>query len=695
MVSSDTATEKNIILAYYKGLAACSKEFISGNPNALVRVLKELLKVTGVDRISFFENFVQTDGRISARNIHQLMKRGVDEQIETNGKGWFVYQDQVPEWEECLGKGEIVIVNPLSGYENQTESCGIKKNDFTLVVPLFTGNHWYGFLGFEELKSLHAWHPMEIEIITTAAEMIGGYIEKELYIRALIKDEERYRSIIENINEGYYEIDFNGVFTFANKRLCRMTRKVYNHFIGMNLYTLVPPETGNIIRGIANQVYETGVPSGLNQTQFIREDGSKVVYEFSITLIEDANGGKKGFRGIVRDVTETLNREKKQKELEEKYFEVQKLESIATLAGGLAHEFNNLLMGIQGNTSLLLVKYHSDPAVADKVINIERSIKRGSEITNKLLGFARSGKYQETQIDLGRLLNEVCDLFGKTRIDIRIHQRYQPGLWPITGDFSQVEQIFLNLLLNASQAMPQGGEIRILAENHSVEETFAFLHDSDPGDYVMVKVADTGIGMDETTRKRVFEPFFTTMERHRGTGLGLASVYGIVKNHSGIITLESKRGKGTCFMIYFPVSQDLPGDCSVEQSTSDKQMSTILVVDDEKTILDINSEILEVLGYRVIAADSSRNAIELFVKHLDLVDLVIMDVIMPDRNGFETAGLLREIKEDVKILFVSGFPKSHNQFKHEFTANEAFLQKPYTLEQLAGILSNVLKSEKL
>ena len=150
-----------------------------------------------------------------------------------------------------------------------------------------------------------------------------------------------------------------------------------------------------------------------------------MVYEFSIALIEDSHGKKKGFRGIVRDVTETLDREKKQKELEEKYIEVEKLESIATLAGGLAHEFNNLLMGIQGNTSLLLVKHYSNSAIVEKVKNIERCIKRGAEITNKLLGFARSGKYQETEIDLGTLLEDVCDLFGKTRKDIRIYQKLE------------------------------------------------------------------------------------------------------------------------------------------------------------------------------------------------------------------------------------------------------------------------------
>lgn len=695
MVFSDAATEESIILTYYKGLAACSKELISGNPNALVRVLKELLTATGVDRISFFENFIETDGRVCATNIHRLMKPGVDKPIGTDEKEWFAYQDLVPEWEECLGQGSIVVVNPLSDSQNQTKNCVINNKDFTLVVPLFTGKHWHGFLGFEEFNTPHVWHTMEIEVITTAAEMIGGYIEKELYISALIKDEERYRSIIENINEGYYEIDFNGVFTFANKRLCRMVRKVYNHFIGMNLYRLVPPETGDIIRGVAKQVYDTGVPSGINQTWVIREDGSKAVYEFSISLIEDAKGGKKGFRGVVRDVTETLDREKKQKELEEKFFEVEKLESIATLAGGLSHEFNNLLMRIQGNTSLLMVKYHSNPGIADKVINIERCIKRGAEITNKLLGFARSGKYQETEIDLKLLLYEVCDLFGNTRKDIRIHQKYQPELWSFKGDFSQIEQVFLNLLLNASQAMPQGGEICISAENQSVEEAFAFLHDSEPGDYVRVEVSDTGIGMDEITMKKMFEPFFTTKERHRGTGLGLASVYGIVKNHSGMITFESKRGKGTCFMIYFSVNHDLPGNSSAEENTQGKHISTILVVDDEKTVLEINSEILEVLGYRVITADSSRDAVELFVKHLDQIDLVIMDVIMPDGNGFETAGFMREIKDELKVLFVSGFPKNHDRFEHEFTAYEDFLQKPYTLDQLNTTLRNLLKSERV
>ncbi len=693
MGSSDKICEKNTMLAYYKGLATCSKELISGKPNAFVRVLRELLGVTGVDRVVFYENFMDADDRLCARNVHLLMNQGIEGPDRLTAKGWFAYEDLSPEWAASLGQGEIVIVDQWDGGKFEKEKNNGIKRDFSLLVPLFTGTHWHGFIGFEALTP-RSWQPMDIDFLTTAAEMVGGYIEKEFYISALIKGEERYRSIIENIDEGYYEINLLGVFTFVNRRLCRMTRRARDGFIGTNFKEVVDPETARLIKEVAKNVYETGVPSGLNQTRVIREDGSVVVYEHSIALIEDAQGRKKGFRGIVRDVTETLDHEEKRKALEEKYLQVEKLESIATLAGGLAHEFNNLLMGIQGNTSLLLVKYHSHPEIADKVRNIERCIKRGAEVTNKLLGFARSGKYQETELDLNLLLNGVCDLFGRTRKDIRIFQNCNGEVYPVRGDSAQIEQVFLNLFLNSAQAMPGGGEIHITVENHPVDEAFAFLHDAEPGEYVRITVADTGTGMDAATRKRVFEPFFTTKERVRGTGLGLASVYGIVKNHSGMITLDSKQGEGTCFIIYLPASVHGQQARSAEPDSSDKQLSTILLVDDEKTVLEINVEILEVLGYRVVAAENSWDAVELFVENLETVVLVIMDVIMPDRNGFETARLLREIKEDVKILFVSGFPKGHDQFEDAFKANEQFIQKPYTLEELEIVLNRVLDNRR-
>ncbi|WP_049770455.1 hybrid sensor histidine kinase/response regulator [Desulforapulum autotrophicum] len=694
MGSSDRTSEKNTMLTYYKGLAACSKELISGRPNAFVRVLHELLVVTQADSVSFYENFVDADDRLCARNVHLLMNQGIDSPERASAKVWFAYEDLASEWEAALGQGEIVIVDQGCGGEFENEKFKANKTAFSLLVPLFTGNHWHGFIGFEALSPTRSWQPMDIEFLTTAAEMVGGYIEKEFYISALIKSEERYRSIIENIDEGYYEIDLLGVFTFVNRRLCRMTRRTRDRFLGMNFKEVVNPETAKLIKEVAKNVYETGMPSGLNQTRVIRADGSVVVYEHSIALIEDAQGKKKGFRGIVRDATQSLDQEKKRKALEEKYFQVEKLESIATLAGGLAHEFNNLLMGIQGNTSLLLVKYHSHPMISDKIKNIERCIKRGAEVTNKLLGFARSGKYQETELDLNLLLKGVCDLFGRTRKDIRIFQNCNGDVRLVRGDSAQIEHVFLNLLLNSAQAMPGGGEIRIIVENHPVDEAFAFLHDAEPGEYVRITVSDTGTGMDAATRKRVFEPFFTTKERVRGTGLGLASVYGIVKNHSGMITLDSKRGEGTSFKVYLPACVYEQPARSAEEDFSDKQLLTILLVDDEKTVLDINIEILEVLGYRVIAAENSRDAVELFVENLDTVVLVIMDVIMPGRNGFETARLLREIKEDVKILFVSGFPKGHDQFEDVFKANEQFIQKPYTLEELNMVLNRVLENRR-
>ena len=692
MGSSDQTTGENTMNTYYKGLAACSKELISGKPNAFVRVLHELLGITRADYVSFYENFIDDGDRLCARNVHLLMNQGLEGPDRSSAKGWFAYEDLAPEWKNCLGQGEVVIVDPWCDRGFTKEKFTADQIAFSLLVPLFTGTHWHGFIGFGALPPPRSWQPMDMEFLTTAAEMIGGYIEKEFYISALIKGEERYRSIIENIDEGYYEIDLVGSFTFVNRRLCRMTRRTRDRFIGMNFKEVVNPETVRLIKQVAKNVYETGVPSGLNQTRIMREDGSVVIYEHSIALIEDAQGRKKGFRGIVRDATQIRDQEEKRKALEAKYLQVEKLESIATLAGGLAHEFNNLLMGIQGNTSLLLVKYHSHPMIADKVRNIERCIKRGAEVTNKLLGFARSGKYKETQIDLNLLINGVCDLFGSTRKDIRILQNFQADVCPVRGDSAQIEQVFLNLFLNSAQAMPGGGEIHITAENHPVNEAFAFLHDAEPGAYVMVTVSDTGTGMDDVTRKRVFEPFFTTKERARGTGLGLASVYGIVKNHSGMITLESQKGEGTSFRVYLPASV-LEEQADLAQDDSpDRQMSTILLVDDEKTVLDINIEILEVLGYRVIAAENSRDAVELFVENLETVVLVIMDVIMPGRNGFETARLLREIKEDIKILFISGFPKGHDQFEDAFKANELFIQKPYTLEELDTVINRVLNN---
>jgi signal transduction histidine kinase len=270
--------------------------------------------------------------------------------------------------------------------------------------------------------------------------------------------------------------------------------------------------------------------------------------------VRNAEGQARGFRGIGRDTTARRLAENERKRLEEKLQQVQRLQAIGTLAGGIAHDFNNLLMGIQGNVDLLLVSLDSADPRYENTRNIERCVRSGANLTRQLLGYARGGKYFVKPINLNDVVKTSTNLFGRTKKDTKIICEYQEDIWTVQADQSQIEQVLVNLYLNAWQAMGLGGTIRVRTENATLDSDFVRPYEAVPGKYVSVSVADTGKGMDEETQKRVFEPFFTTKSMGKGTGMGLASAFGILNNHNGVIHFTSALGKGTTFYIYLPAS---------------------------------------------------------------------------------------------------------------------------------------------
>jgi signal transduction histidine kinase len=279
----------------------------------------------------------------------------------------------------------------------------------------------------------------------------------------------------------------------------------------------------------------------------------------SVSLVRDAEGKPQGFRGIGRDTTARRLAENERKLLEDKLQQIQRLQAIGTLAGGIAHDFNNLLMGIQGNVDLLLISLDSADQRYENARNIERCVRSGANLTQQLLGYARGGKYFVKPINLNDVVLTSSNLFGRTKKETKVICEYQDDIWTVEADQSQIEQVLMNLYLNAWQAMGPGGTVHVKTENALLDSDFVQPYEAVPGKYVRVSVADTGRGMDQETQKRVFEPFFTTKSMGKGTGMGLASAFGILNNHNGIIHFTSTLGKGTTFYIYLPAS-DLPAN---------------------------------------------------------------------------------------------------------------------------------------
>jgi len=378
------------------------------------------------------------------------------------------------------------------------------------------------------------------------------------------------------------------------------------------------------------------------------------------------------------------------KRLESQLFQAQKMEAIGTLAGGIAHDFNNILMGIQGIASLMMLDFDPSQPQYERLKLIEDQVKRGADLTKQLLGFARGGRYEVKPTNINEIIEKSSSMFGRTRKEIAVHRKYEKDIWTLEVDQGQMEQVFLNLYVNAWQAMPGGGSIYLETQNVVLEEHDHLPGLNRPGRYVKVSVSDTGMGMDEKTRERIFDPFFTTKGIGRGTGLGLAMVYGIIKGHGGVIHVYSEPGHGTTFHIHLPASEKSVVKEKTVSGAILKGTETILLVDDEKMVLEVSKEILESLGYRVFAAGSGQEAIGVYMEKKGRIDLVILDMIMPGMSGGETFDRLREIHPGIAVLLSSGYSVNGQAQEILDRGCRGFLQKPFTTEILSKKIRETL-----
>jgi PAS domain S-box-containing protein len=390
--------------------------------------------------------------------------------------------------------------------------------------------------------------------------------------------------------------------------------------------------------------------------------------------------------GIIERKQAEYDKEK----LHTQLLQAKKMEAIGTLAGGVAHDFNNILAGILGYAALALMNTEQSHPSYEKLKTIEQLVDSGAQLTRQLLGFARGGKYQTIPIDMNDLIVKTSDMFGRTKKEITIHRKLQDELYAVEADYGQLEQVLLNLYVNAWQAMPSGGEIYLETQNTVLDERYCLPYNARPGRYITITVTDTGSGMDIETRQRIFDPFFTTKDMGKGTGLGLASAYGIIKNHGGIITVYSEKGYGSTFAIYLPASEKEAGAEKTVNSILSKGKETILIVDDERTNTDVMKELLERLGYTVLTAQSGKKAIELYRAHRSVIRLVILDMIMPGMNGKETLAVLKEIDKNVCILLSSGYSLNGEASKIMEMGCRGFIQKPFRIEELSQRIREAL-----
>jgi len=511
------------------------------------------------------------------------------------------------------------------------------------------------------------------------------------------ESEERYKYLVQNSPDIIYTLDPQGNFTFLSNAVERLlgyhakdligkayTKIIFEEDLEKSRWCFSERRTG----ARATSGSEVRLKLSDETHEFMDGENGCLTVELKSTGMYDKPTTEKnkkffGTHGVARDIS-------KRKRLEAQLQHAQRMESLGTMAGGIAHDFNNLLMGIQGNASLMLLGMDSSHIHYQRLKNIEQYVQNGAELTRQLLAFARGGKYEVRSTNVNELIEASSEMFGRTKKEIRIRRELKRNLWKVDADRGQIEQVLLNLYLNAWHAMPGGGELYLKTDNVKLKKDFVRPYDAGPGNYVKISVMDTGTGMDEATQARVFEPFFSTKEMGRGTGLGLASAYGIIKNHGGIVTVQSKKGAGTRFDIYLPACE--------KEETAAKQLpekllkgkESILLVDDEEMILEVGKEILMALGYTVLIAKGGKEAVEIYSKRQGAIEMVILDMIMPDMSGGETFNRMRKINPNVKVLLSSGYSIDGQAAEILKRGCDGFIQKPFNLKQLSWKIRDIL-----
>jgi PAS domain S-box-containing protein len=505
--------------------------------------------------------------------------------------------------------------------------------------------------------------------------------------RRLAESEELYRSLLDSIHEAIYKIDAKGTILFISAGVERVIGYRPEEVVGRNFLEFIWPEDVEFIRSEFQLLAENRTRPSEYRVRH-RDGGQRWISSSSRPIFSD--GLFRGVTGVLIDIHE---RKMAQQQLERQkglLLQAQKMEAIGTLAGGIAHEFNNLLMGIEGRVSLMLLDSPPGQPGRAHLKGIEEQVRSAAELTRQLLGLARGGKYEVRPTDLNELVRRAVDMFGRTRKDIVVSARLEPQLWTVEVDRSQIEQVLINLMVNAGQAMPEGGPLRLDTQNLEVADGDAQSFHLVPGRFVRLSVSDEGTGMEEEARDRVFEPFFSAAGMGHGAGLGLASAYGIVKNHGGIISVYSEKGSGTTFHVYLPATTRAVEPLLAATEEAPRGSETVLLIDDEEIVLDVSRQMLESLGYRVFMARSGPQALDVLRANRDAIDLVILDMIMPGMGGGKVFDALREEAPQLRILLSSGYSINGQAMEIMSRGCRGFIQKPFGIKELAQKLRQVL-----
>jgi PAS domain S-box-containing protein len=502
--------------------------------------------------------------------------------------------------------------------------------------------------------------------------------------KELSASEERYRALFDNANDGIAVLDRSGVIINVNRKFCEMHNFDRNALIGTHFKLLEIEER----RGEKDERVKRLLngESLLYEAEHYRRDGSRILLEVSSKVIEV--GGSLYIQSFHRDITD-------KKKVQEQLFQSQKMDSLGMLAGGIAHDFKNILTGILGHTEILLENDNLDDASRQCLTTIENTGRKAGNMVSKLLSFSRKSAYEAVPTNINDIVKDVVGLIETTlsKRNMEVEIRLEGNIQLINCNVNQIEQVILNLIINASDAIENKGKITIRTSLLELKDKMtARLYPLLKSErYVILSISDTGRGIPNEIKGKIFDPFFTTKEPGKGTGLGLAMVYGIIKEHNGIIDVKTQVGKGTTFEIYLPVFEEFPIHSRDEEPPIELMSGreNILVVDDESSILSFIKTTLEKQGYRVFATDNPIYAIEIFKQTADDIDIVITDVVMPLIDGRKLIKQIKTVKPSVWVIEIS----THDNYGEDKTNrnSDAFLSKPFNGTQLLSAVRKVME----
>ncbi|MDA3897718.1 MAG: PAS domain S-box protein [Desulfobacteraceae bacterium] len=627
--------------------------------------------VKKLSEASFSAIFIHSQGRILDCNQEMIRVTGYDydELIDMDGL------------KLCAPESRKAVMKAMrSNDENVYDVVVLKKDGTRIHVEVYGKNILY-----HGVKA----RVTEFRDISACKKTEEALRKSRVRYRQLYKDahraEELYQSLLNSSADAILLTDIDFKAQFINP--------AFTNIFGWNLSEMavdqlhyIPKPLKQSFAELMKKVMDLDHPIHGFETQRYTKDGRLLDVSISASRYLDHAGDAAGILLIFRDISDA-------KRYQWHMEQAQRMESLGTLAGGVAHDFNNLLMGIQGRLSLLMLNKDDSDSEFKHLKEIEDYIIRAADLTQQMLGIARSGKYEVKSTDIKNLVKTQNRMFGRTRKEILIYEEFDENLFTAEVDQRQIDQVLLNMYVNASHAMPDGGDLYIRVSNEMLDKELTAPHNVEPGKYVKISITDTGVGMDRAILKRIFEPFFSTKQRGRGTGLGLASAYGIIKNHEGLITVYSEKDKGTTFNIFLPASAAEAEEEHILNTEVLEGTGTILLVDDEEMIISVADEMIQALGYNVITARDGHEALDIYRDKKDQIDMVILDLIMPGMGGGETFDQLKSLNPDVKVLLSSGYSIDGQASTILKRGCRGFIQKPFSLQALSQKISTTIVAE--